>query len=189
MVGAISPSLPSPAKLKSLTARAMMKRSARPPNGNSTESIRAEHRAMGDELPRVVPPGPDNPLGHLAIQLARPGYFIHGTNQPFGVGQRVSHGCIRLYPSHIEALVALAGVGTKVKVVDQPNKVGWRDGALYLESHPRLDGTLDLTGMVRTVIRGTAATDEAPPEVTIDWERAEAIAREGQGLPGRISVM
>jgi L,D-transpeptidase ErfK/SrfK len=163
------------------------------PAWTPTPSIHREHIEAGDPLPRVVPPGPDNPLGDWAIQLGRPGYFIHGTNQPFGVGQRVSHGCIRLYPTHIEQLVTLAANGTPVKVVNQPNKLGRADGALYLESHPRLDGTLDLTGMVRTVVGGTAGDvpeGEQPERVAVevDWQKAETIAREGMGLPERISI-
>lgn len=158
------------------------------PSWTPTESIRKEHLEAGDELPRVVPPGPNNPLGHLAIQLARPGYFIHGTNQPFGVGQRVSHGCIRLYPADIEALVRLARRDTPVRVVDQPIKVGRLGKELFLESHPRLDGTLDLTGMVRVLVDQTATDDPQSRVAGVDWQRAELIVREGRGLPEAISA-
>ncbi|MEE4145594.1 MAG: L,D-transpeptidase family protein, partial [Halieaceae bacterium] len=61
-------------------------------------SVRREHAAEGDPLPAVVPPGPDNPLGEYAMRLSMPSYLIHGTNKPWGVGMRVSHGCIRMYP-------------------------------------------------------------------------------------------
>jgi L,D-transpeptidase ErfK/SrfK len=64
-------------------------------------SVRREHAEMGDPLPSVVPPGPDNPLGTRVLKLDMPGYLIHGTNQPYGVGMRVSHGCVRLYPENI----------------------------------------------------------------------------------------
>ena len=74
-------------------------------------SVRKEHAEMGDPLPRVVPPGPDNPLGHRVLKLDMPGYLIHGTNQPYGVGMRVSHGCVRLYPENIEFLYNLVGIG------------------------------------------------------------------------------
>ena len=73
------------------------------PSWYPTKAHRVEHAEMGDVLPTVVPPGPDNPLGDLAIQLTIKGYFLHGTNKPFGVGQRVSHGCVRLYPVDIHA--------------------------------------------------------------------------------------
>ncbi|MCZ9335868.1 L,D-transpeptidase, partial [Klebsiella pneumoniae] len=60
------------------------------------QSIRDEHAADGDPLPKVVPPGPDNPLGPYKMSLALPGYLIHGSNKKFGIGMRVSHGCFRM---------------------------------------------------------------------------------------------
>ncbi len=157
------------------------------PSWTPTESIRREHRENGDELPRVVPAGPDNPLGHLAIQLAQRGYFIHGTNQPFGVGQRISHGCVRLYPTDIETLAALAPNGTRVRVINAPHKVGSLDGRVYLESHPGLDGEIQLTGMVKAVIRGTPEPEGSGDPIAIDWQLAERMVRSGRGLPGPIS--
>ena len=59
-------------------------------------SIKAEHAKEGDILPDVVPGGPDNPLGRFAMRLGVPGYLIHGTNKPFGIGMRVTHGCVRM---------------------------------------------------------------------------------------------
>lgn len=67
-------------------------------------SIRAEHAADGNPLAREIPPGPDNPLGEFALMLGVPGYFIHGTNRGFGIGMRVTHGCIRLTPEDIRWL-------------------------------------------------------------------------------------
>jgi L,D-transpeptidase ErfK/SrfK len=78
-------------------------------------SVRREHAEMGDPLPAVVPPGPDNPLGHRVLKLDMPGYLIHGTNTPYGVGMRVSHGCVRLYPENIEILYTLVDVGENVR--------------------------------------------------------------------------
>ena len=57
------------------------------------------------ELPEVVPPGEDNPLGTRALYLGWPQYLIHGTNKPHGVGRRVSSGCVRLYPEDVETVV------------------------------------------------------------------------------------
>jgi L,D-transpeptidase ErfK/SrfK len=71
------------------------------PSWYPPESVRKEHAADGRPLPRVVPPGPDNPLGAFAMRLGLPGYLIHGTNRPAGVGMRVSHGCIRMFPEVI----------------------------------------------------------------------------------------
>ncbi len=61
------------------------------------ESVRAEHAADGDPLPRIVPPGPKNPLGKFAMRLSIPGYLLHCTNRTAGVGMRVTHGCLRMF--------------------------------------------------------------------------------------------
>lgn len=102
-------------------------------------SVRAEHRAAGDPLPAVVPPGPDNPLGRHVLKLDMPGYLLHGTNQPYGVGMRVSHGCVRLYPEDIETLYDATPRGTDVTIVNQPLVAGWEGGALWLASYPILE--------------------------------------------------
>jgi L,D-transpeptidase ErfK/SrfK len=109
------------------------------PSWTPPASIRAEHEADGDLLPQVVPPGPDNPLGAYALRLGIPGYLIHGTDKEFGVGMRVTHGCMRLLPEHVEALFQLAPVGTPVRLMNQPIKLGWGADALYLEVHPPLE--------------------------------------------------
>jgi L,D-transpeptidase ErfK/SrfK len=105
------------------------------------ESIRKEHAANGDPLPKVVPPGPDNPLGDFALRLAAGNgeYMIHGTNNPTAVGMSVTHGCIRMYPEDVAALFPLIPVGTKVWLVNEPVKVAWVDGELLLEAHPPVD--------------------------------------------------
>jgi len=102
-------------------------------------SVRREHAEMGDPLPSVVPPGPDNPLGHRVLKLEMPGYLIHGTNAPYGVGMRVSHGCVRLYPENIEVLYSLVDVGEVVTIINEPYQFGQRDGLLYFEAHAPLE--------------------------------------------------
>lgn len=102
-------------------------------------SVRKEHAEDGDILPAVVKAGPDNPLGKYAMNLDWPSYLIHGTNQPYGVGIRASHGCIRLYPEDIAQLFDDIPLGTKVVVVNQPNVYGWHNGVQYLQPYPVLD--------------------------------------------------
>jgi L,D-transpeptidase ErfK/SrfK len=109
------------------------------PSWYPPESIRAEHAARGDLLPKVVPAGPDNPLGDYLLALDIPSYFIHGTNKRFGIGMQVTHGCIRMYPEHIEELYKLVPVNTPVTIVNQPYKVGWQGEKLYLEVHHPLE--------------------------------------------------
>ena len=112
---------------------------ARDPHWYVPASVRKEHAEMGDPLPAVVPPGPDNPLGQFVLKLDMPGYLIHGTNQPYGVGMRVSHGCVRLYPENIELLYSLVDVGEQVEIINEPFLAGWLDGQLYLEVHSPLE--------------------------------------------------
>ncbi len=86
-------------------------------------------------LPRVVPPGRDNPLGTHALRLSSGPVLIHGTNRPFGVGRKVSHGCIHLYPEDILVLFGMAPRGAKVTIIRQPVKIGKRHGRIYVEVH------------------------------------------------------
>lgn len=83
-----------------------------------------------------MPPGPDNPLGKHWLGLSRKGYGIHGTDFPWSVGRLVTHGCIRLYPEHMESLFQQVAVNTPVEIIYEPVKVGFKSGGIYLEVHP-----------------------------------------------------
>lgn len=109
------------------------------PSWTPPPSIIAEHLADGDVLKPFYPPGPDNPLGLFAFKLGLPGYLIHSTNVVNGVGMRVSHGCIRMYPIDIEQFFPQVKVGTQVNIVNQPIKVGWYHDTLYLEVYPQME--------------------------------------------------
>jgi L,D-transpeptidase ErfK/SrfK len=154
------------------------------PSWRPPESIRAEHAADGDYLPTVVPPGPDNPLGKFALQLGLPGYLIHGTNRPNGIGMRVTHGCVRLYPSDIEALFARVTVDVPVRIVHQPYKVGWHFGELYLEAHPPFGDAPrtepeNLTPLARAILD----LEREQPGYTIDVRRAIQLSHAPTGIP------
>jgi L,D-transpeptidase ErfK/SrfK len=114
-------------------------RMTKDPSWRPGPGVRAEHKANGETLPAVVPPGPDNPLGHRALYLDWPTYLIHGTNKPAGVGLRSSHGCIRLFPEDIELLFDLVKPGTRVTVVNQPFVFGWHEGELLMQAHEVLE--------------------------------------------------
>lgn len=111
------------------------------PSWSPPPSIIAEHLADGDVLEPYYPPGPDNPLGLFAFRLGIPGYLIHSTNKTNGVGMRVSHGCIRMYPADIEQFFPMVKVGTQVNIVNQPIKVGWYHDTLYMEVFPEMEET------------------------------------------------
>lgn len=102
-------------------------------------SIQQEQIAAGINPPKTfVPPGPDNPLGKFALRVGQSSILLHGTNNPYSIGKRASHGCIRLYPEDIEALFNQVDTGTPVRIADQPYKTGFYEGRLYLEVHPAL---------------------------------------------------
>ena len=98
-------------------------------------SVLREAAAEGVSMPTQVPPGDDNPLGQYALVLNEKGYLIHGTNKPFGIGRRVSHGCLRLYPEDIAQLVQKVPRGTPVRIEKAPVKFGKYHGVLYVESN------------------------------------------------------
>jgi len=151
------------------------------PSWTPTATSRKEHAARGETLPPVVPPGPDNPLGSMALQLELPGYFIHGTNTPFGVGQSVSQGCIRLYEPHIATLAELARKGTPVHIVNEPYKVGWRDEQLFVEVHRDVYESTDPSDLTKRL--QAAAKNRA---AVVDWARVDDLVRSPTGVPARI---
>ena len=158
------------------------------------ESIRREHAEDGrPPLPRVVPPGPENPLGDHAMRLSIPGYLIHGTNKPSGLGMRVTHGCIRMFPEDIEGLFGTVPIGTPVHIVDQPYKLAWSDRGVYLEAHPPLeeegaDGGEWATATTQLTRAFIAATEEGQG-AGFDWELAELAAERSRGIPEFISLV
>ena len=149
----------------------------------------ADMRAEDPSLPEAVPACPENPLGKYALYLGWPQYAIHGTNRPWGIGRRVSRGCIRLYPEGIEELFRLVEVGMKVTVVDQPAKLAWHNERLYLEVHPSRAQLDDLeatgrfevepvTGLLYLVLE--AAGDRA---YRLDLAAIARAERERRGVP------
>lgn len=112
------------------------------PSWTPPKSIREEHlREKGEVLPRIVYAGPDNPLGEYAIQLAYGdgSYLIHGTNKDFGIGMRVSSGCVRLNPKDIEWLFNQTKYGESVRIVNQTVKTSAEpNGDMVIEVHSPL---------------------------------------------------
>jgi L,D-transpeptidase ErfK/SrfK len=140
-------------------------------------------RETSPDLPAWVPPGPNNPLGDYWLGLSVKGYGIHGTSKPFGVGRRVSHGCLRLYPEDIRDLFQRVTIGTAVRIIDQPVKVGAREGELYLETHPPVTGRR--INPVAEVLRQAAALSW---QGRLDMEAIHRALRERRGIPTLISA-
>jgi L,D-transpeptidase ErfK/SrfK len=144
-------------------------------------------------LPKVVPPGPDNPLGEYALYLGWPTYLVHGTNKPFGVGRRVSHGCIRMYPEGVEALFRQVPVGTRVTVVEQDVKVGWHQGELFLQAMPtpaqidELEATYRTMSLAPTDVEPLIAAKIGSELDRVDWSIVKAEAAMRRGIPVQIT--
>ena len=157
---------------------------AKDPAWYPPESVRAEHEEWGDPLPEIVPPGEDNPLGNFALRLGIPGYLIHGTNRPYGIGMRVTHGCVRMYPQDVEKLFYATRVGTRVTIINRPVKLGRFGNDLYLEVHPLLEGDKEnehlttLSGVVDYI-----ATEMDGAEIKLDWELLKATLQRRSGIP------
>ena len=157
------------------------------------ESIRAKK----PHLPKAVPPGPHNPLGSHALYFDWPSYLIHGTNMPWGVGRRVSHGCIRLYPEDIARLFELVPVGTPVQVISQAIKIGWYGGELYVEAHPEAEQAdeLEWTGQIESVDARSRAdalyriiTQAGAAQDRLDWHLIRKALEERSGVPVQVTV-
>ncbi|MBK8908857.1 MAG: L,D-transpeptidase family protein [Rhodospirillales bacterium] len=158
----------------------------------------AATRADDPQLPAVVPPGPDNPLGKFALYLGWPAYLIHGTAEgakEWGIGRRVSRGCIRMYPEAIEWLFNRVPVGTQVRTVQEMVKLGRRDGDLYMEVNP------SYTQVDQIEERGFADPEPVPEQIDpdrillaadqdigrLDWDAVAWALNQRDGMPVRIT--
>jgi L,D-transpeptidase ErfK/SrfK len=162
------------------------------PEWRPTASIRAEHKKLGDILPAVVPAGPDNPLGTHKMTLGWPSYLIHGTNKPYGVGLRSSHGCLRLYPEDIPRLFDMVGPGTQVQVVNQPFLFGWHGDELYLQAYDVLeddkrDWSRTQPKLLAKTLTKRIQTELAARKETIDWARVAQLTKTPRGLALSVS--
>jgi L,D-transpeptidase ErfK/SrfK len=171
------------------------------PLGNTTVKGKQEKptwtpgpSARRDGYPELVEPGPDNPLGEYALYLGWQSYLIHGTNDPRGVGRHSSRGCIRLYPDDIEELYGRVEPGTPVRVVNEPVKLGWIAGELYLEVNPDAEQSFEIDET------GKRAPSGPPPGLRdqvkraagkqvgrVDWTLVETIGTRRYGIPARIT--
>jgi L,D-transpeptidase ErfK/SrfK len=144
------------------------------------KNIQEEHRSQGEvNFPDYFPPGPNNPMGMLALETGFSQIFIHGTNRPWGVGTQVSHGCIHLYPENAAFLFPRVPVGTPVRIINQPVMVGDRDHLIYLsvsapiDEYPVPEGGLFMQAM-------EALTRYTPK---INWDRVQQTVNARQVVP------
>ncbi|KLV66744.1 L,D-transpeptidase linking Lpp to murein [Citrobacter sp. MGH106] len=160
------------------------------PGWTPTANTRREYAARGESLPAFVPAGPDNPMGLYAIYIGRL-YAIHGTNANFGIGLRVSQGCIRLRNDDIKYLFDTVPVGTRVQLIDRPVKYSAEpDGSRWVEVHEPLSRNraeyesdkkipLPVTSALRSFITGS----------DVDVNRANATLERRSGMPVNIGLI
>ncbi|MBU2713129.1 L,D-transpeptidase family protein [Zooshikella harenae] len=159
------------------------------PSWTPPASIRREHAEKGDILPAVVPAGPDNPLGLFALRLGNGGsYLIHGTNRKYGVGMRVSHGCIRLFPDHIEQLFAQVSRGTPVRIIHESYKIGRLNGEIYVEAHEPLSERADTVRKPARYVLSNLLDKMPEASTAINRSVALDVIQQETGLPQRVSI-
>ncbi|PVV19630.1 MAG: L,D-transpeptidase [gamma proteobacterium symbiont of Ctena orbiculata] len=153
------------------------------PSWTVPKSILQEHEEDGDPLPPIVPPGPDNPLGNRAIYLGMNGYLLHGTNKPYGVGMRVSHGCIRLYPENVEQFFEEIEIGIPVRIIDKPFKAGWLKGELFVQVHPPLVEYVEERGNNYTELVNAVVNKLGEDQRRPDWDQLHNFIEQKTGIP------
>ena len=130
----------------------------------------------------------------MRLSIAGGSYLIHGTIKPFGVGMRVSAGCIRMYPEDIEALFNKIPVGTQVRVINEPIKLGWLFDSLFIELHPPLEEDQekyqDYERKVIAFINDFLASqgDKRMQDIEIDQEVLKQAIHEKSGIPVLVSL-
>ncbi|MEJ5366516.1 MAG: L,D-transpeptidase family protein [Desulfosoma sp.] len=133
---------------------------------------------------KVMPPGPENPLGEYMMKLSLGPYGIHGTHMPWGVGRLVSHGCIRCYPEHIRILYPQVAVGTRLEIIYEPVKLGVKNGRVYVEAHPDVYGKIgDYT------LYATEKLNRSPWAAKIDRKRFALAVRLQNGVPTDVGTI
>lgn len=150
--------------------------------------IREFNLKQGIVLPRIMPAGPDNPLGPYAIYTALPTYLIHSTIFPESVGKRASFGCIRMYESDIEDFFPSVKSGIPVVILNSPIKIGWQQDQLYMEAHEPLEEhknayDASLPGTVHILNEMTKNQS-----VLVDWQAVAYITEETDGIPHQIGI-
>ena len=154
------------------------------PEWRPPQSLKDEAIAEGnDPLPDIVEAGPDNPLGRYAMRLGIPGYLIHSTNKPYGVGMRVTHGCLRMYPEDIERLFENIPVGTPVHLINQPIKLGWLAGSLFVELHPPLEEDAENYANYMQSVLDAIAEFTAPDEINLSGRALWQAIEHQDGIP------
>ena len=155
------------------------------PTWHVPQSIRNYTAKNGFILPEEIPPGSDNPLGDHMLRLSLHGYLIHGTNEPYSIGKPITSGCLRLYPEDVEWLYQHVAIGTPVRIINQPIKVGKYHGKLFVEAHSAIandekESIPSDTLLIDNVFKKSVVS-------TINWQHLKKIVARKTGYPEQIN--
>ncbi|MGE5237695.1 MAG: L,D-transpeptidase family protein [Chloroflexota bacterium] len=148
------------------------------------ESMQWKMQVEGKEVKKIVPPGPDNPLGRFAVKTSIPGVLIHETIWPSSVYRFASHGCVRMLPEHMEVLFEEVKTGTPGEIIYMPVKVAVSpEGRAYLEVHKDIYGKVkNLDDEVRRLVKQHSMSDK------VDWSKIELIIRKQRGTAEDVTL-
>ncbi len=183
-VGIFRPNWPDPLGTSKIIAK------VKNPSWTVPKDIQEEHRKAGDPIPAYFPPGPDNPMGELALQTGWSQIYIHGTNKPWGVGMRVSHGCFHVYPENEVQLFRMIKVGTPVRSVDEPYLVGSNgDGHLYLQSFAQVEAYHNANSPQQRAVNAIREYEGTQPaQAVVNWQRVIDLVQKPNTIPTPIDV-
>jgi len=154
------------------------------PSWTVPPSIRREMEAKGEEVVRVVPPGPRNPLGKQAIKTTMSGIMIHGTQKPASINTYSSHGCIRVMPEHMESLFRSVAISTPGEIIYQPVKVAvTEDNRVFLEVNRDVYGKVD---DIREEVKRTLSSHRVAENVS--WNRVRQVIQDSRGIAEEVTL-
>lgn len=162
------------------------------PSWYPPESVRVSTKqTIGLTLPRVMPPSIRNPLGQYKIYTSKPGYLLHGTNYPYGVGDQVSAGCLRMLPEDVEQFYYVLPEKTPLKVFRQSFDVGLLNHQLYMEAHPKQKGVIqDDLPLSDTSIISRILFNSSANQIPVNWDTVYQLIyhRKFSSIPVNISL-
>lgn len=183
-IGIFRPKWPDPLGTTRIIAK------VKNPSWTVPKNIQEEHAKAGEPIPAYFAPGPDNPMGELALETGWSQIYIHGTNKPWGVGMRVSHGCFHVYPENEVQLFKMVKVGTPVRSIDEPYLVGSNDdGHLYLQAFTPIEAyKSDLSPQQRAVNAIVQYQKGMSTAVVVNWQRVIDLVQKPNTVPTGIDV-
>jgi len=153
------------------------------------DSILKNHEELGQPIEKVRGPGPNNPLGDYAMNLGFKNIVLHGTNTPRGVGVRSSHGCIRMLPEDIAVLFHQVKVGTPVRIIHEPVKIGRLDNQLFLEAHVPISQTGEYVPKTQVNTRIESLAQQAGSRFDVRWDLVQRFQHKASGIPSVIGTI